>query len=225
MDEWYSSDGASQGTSIWSLYVGLFLVLLTFFIMLAGFSRPDSARTSAVVDSLQATFGTQPVSLRDDEGLFAPGSSALAELGGDLAGLLRVAHVQRAARGEELRVTLPESELFPPDSAEVRDTSMPAIDRVVAALSMPPNGVRLEVAVSLGVQGAVDTSRGQDGDEVALAIRRAGALARALVSRGAAPAAIAIGIDSRQPGRALLAFRSSGVDQTLHVPADERRER
>jgi outer membrane protein OmpA-like peptidoglycan-associated protein len=225
MEEWYGSDGASQGTGIWSLYVGLFLVLLTFFIMLVGLSRPDSGKTSAVVDSLQTTFGTQPNSPRDDEGLFAPGASALAELGGDLAGLLRVAHVRRAARGEELRVTLPASELFPPDSAEVRDISTPLINRLIAALSAPPNGVRLEVAVSLGAQGAGDTSRGQGGDELALAIRRAGAFARALVSRGAPPAAVAIGIDSRQPGRALLAFRSSGVDQTLHVPADERRER
>jgi outer membrane protein OmpA-like peptidoglycan-associated protein len=213
MDEWRGDDGPGQSTGVWPLYVGLLLVLLTFFIMLVGLSKPDSAKTSAVVDSLQTTFGTQPGMMRDEEGLFAPGRSALAELGGDLAGLLRVARVHLAAGGEELRVTLPASELFPPDSAEVRETSMPLIDRVVAALGAPPNGVRLELAFLLGVQQAGGASRGEGGGELALSIRRGGAFARALVSRGAPPAAVAIGIDAGLPGRALLAFRSSGIDQ------------
>jgi outer membrane protein OmpA-like peptidoglycan-associated protein len=213
MDEWRGDDGPGQSTGVWPLYVGLLLVLLTFFIMLVGLSKPDSAKTSAVVDSLQATFGTQPGMMRDEEGLFAPGRSALAELGGELAGLLRVERVQRAASGEELRVTLPASELFPPDSAEVREKSMALIDRVVAALGAPPNGVRLEVAFLLGAQQAGDASREEGGGELALSIRRGGAFARALVSRGAPPAAVAIGIDAGLPGRALLAFRSSGIDQ------------
>ena len=224
MDEWRGDDGASQGTGVWPLYVGLFLVLLTFFIMLVSLAKPDSGKTSAVVDSLQATFGTRPGSPRDDAGLFAPGASALAELGGYLVGLLRVAHVQRAARGEELRVTLPASELFPPDGAEVRETCLPFIDRVVATLSAPPSGVRLELAFSLGARPADDTSRGEGGDVLGLAVRRGSAFARALVSRGAPPAAVAIGIDPGQPGRALLAFRSSAIDQAAHVPADDRRE-
>ena len=87
MGEWRGDDEASRSTGVWPLYVGLFLVLLTFFIMLVSTSGPDSAKTSAVVDSLQATFATRAASTRDDEGLFAPGASALAELGGDLAGL------------------------------------------------------------------------------------------------------------------------------------------
>jgi flagellar motor protein MotB len=224
MDERRGGDGPGQGTGIWPLYVGLLLVLLTFFIMLVGLSKPDAGKTSAVVDSLQATFGTQPGIMRDEEGLFAPGRSALAELGGDLAGLLRVARVQRAAGGEELRVTLPASEVFPPDSAEVRETSMPLIDRVVAALGAPPNGVRLEVAFLLGARQAGGASRREGGDELTLSIRRGGAFARTLVARGAPPAAIAIGLDPGHPGQALLAFRSSAFKQAAHGAADERRE-
>ena len=121
-----------------------------------------------------------------------------------------------------MRVTLPASELFPPDSAKVRETCLPFIDRVVAALGAPPSGVRLEVAFLLGAWPAGDTSRGEGGDELALAVRRGGAFARALVSHGAPPAAVAIGIDPGEPGRALLAVRSSAVDQAAHVPADER---
>src|SRR5512132_1939799 len=172
MDEWRGGDGAGRGTGVWPLYVGLFLVLLTFFIMLVGLAEPDFGKTSAVDDNLQARFETRPGSPGSDQGLFAPGASALAELGGDLVGLLRVARVQRAARGEELRVTLPASELFSPDGAELRETCLPFLDRVAATLGAPPGGVRLDLAFSLGVGPAGEWSRGEGGDELPLAVRR-----------------------------------------------------
>ena len=223
MGEWRGGDGASRGTGVWPLYVGLFLVLLTFFIMLVSTSRPDSGRTSAVVDSLQATFATRPGSSPDDEGLFAPGASALAELGGDLVGLLRVGNVRRAAGGQELRVTVPASELFSAETAELRESCLPFIDRVVATLAAPPSGVRLELAFVLGARPAA-ASRRKAGDELALAVRRGGAFARALVARGAPPAAVAIGLDPDHPGQALLAFRGSAFKPTGQGAADERRE-
>ena len=223
MDEWRGGDGASRGTGVWPLYVGLFLVLLTFFIMLVSTSRPDSGKTSAVVDSLQATFAARKGSSPDDEGLFAPGASALAELGGDLAGLLRVANVRRAAGGQELRVTVPASELFSAETAELRETCPPFIDRVVATLAAPPSGVRLELAFVLGARPAA-ASRRKAGDELALAVRRGGAFARALVARGAPPAAVAIGLDPGHPGQALLAFRDSPFKPAAQGAPDEPRE-
>lgn len=223
MDEWRGGDAASRGAGVWPLYVGLFLVLLTFFIMLVSTSRPDTGKTSAVVDSLQATFAARPGSSRDDEGLFVPGASALAELGGDLVGLVRVAHVRRAAGGQELGVTVPASELFSPDTAEVRETCLPFIDRLVATLAAPPSGVRLELAFSLGVGPAAASGRKGE-DERALAVRRGGAFARALVARGAPPATVAIGLDPDHPGQALLAFRGSTFKPAGQGAADERRE-
>ena len=224
MGEWRGGSEGSRSTGVWSLYVGLFLVLLTFFIMLVSTSRPDTGKTSAVVDSLQATFAARQGSSRDDEGLFAPGASALAELGGDLAGVLRVANVRRAAGGQELRVTVPASELFSAETAEVRETCLPFIDRVVATLAAPPSGVRLELAFSLGARPATAASGRKAGDELALAVRRGGAFARALVARGAPPAAVAIGLDPDHPGQALLAFRGSAFKPAGQGAADERRE-
>ena len=112
---------------------------------------------------------------------------------------------------EELRVTVPASELFSAETAELRETCLPFIDRVVATLAAPPSGVRLELAFSLGARPAGDASRRKAGDELALAVRRGGAFARALVARGAPPAAVAIGLDPGHPGQALLAFRDSAV--------------
>jgi hypothetical protein len=66
MDEWRGGDGAGRGTGVWPLYVGLFLALLTFFIMLVGLAEPDSAKTSAVDDDPPATFDGQPGSPGDD---------------------------------------------------------------------------------------------------------------------------------------------------------------
>jgi hypothetical protein len=203
MDERYDSGADGQGPDVWPLYVALFLVLLSFFTMLMGSSKIDAAKTSAVVvDRLQPTFRAQPARLRSDDGVFWESFAALDGLGGELTGLLRMARVERPGRGQELRVTFPASELFPANSAELRDESTPLIDRVVAAFGASPPGNRLEVAFSLGRPDEDDAS-----DELALAVRRVDALARALVARGAPPADVVIGIDATPSERASLAFR------------------
>ena len=207
-DRYDSADGQGQG--IWPLYVGLFIVLFSFFVMLVGSSSTDIATASSVGESPRMVSKAENNRPRRGEGPFTP----LVELGGDLAGLLRLVRGERAEREEELLVTLPVSELFAPDGAELRSESTPFIDRVAAALSAPPPASRLEVRFSL------DRPDAEQRDELALALRRDGAFARALVARGAQPSAIAIGLAPDQSGLALLAFRyragysvSSGLAQ------------
>jgi hypothetical protein len=214
MDERYDGGASGQGHGIWPLYVGLFLILLSFFIMLAGTSKNNAVKTSAVVDSLRLTFRPQSAWSRSDDDVYSQSAVALDGLGGELVGLLRLARIERPGRGDELRVTFPASELFAENSAELRDESTPLIDRVVAAFGALPPGSRFEVAFSLGRQDGDDAS-----DELALAIRRDGAFAHALVARGAPPNAVAIGIDASASGRASLAFRYVSFESAESGPA------
>lgn len=197
-----NGEGCGQGHGIWPLYVGLFLVLLSFFIMLVGLSETQSARASAVAQGLRLLFPAQPGRMERDKDLTTPGAAALAKLGRDLEGLYRLIEVEQDGRGEELRVTLPASELFLPDRPDLRGDSTRLLDRVVAACGAAPPCSRLEVAFSLG-----RPERDQQGGALALAVRRDGAFARALVARGASPDAVSVGIDHNQPERASIVFR------------------
>lgn len=214
MDNGQDGGASGQDHGIWPLYVGLFLVLLSFFIMLAGLSDDNAAKSSAVVDSPRTMFRPQPAEPPADEDMYSQSGGALDGLDHELTEMLRMARIERPGRGQELRVTFPASELFPANSAELREESTPLIDRVVAAFGASVYGDRLEVAFSLGRPDGDDA-----GDELALAVRRDAAFARALVARGAPPGAVAIGIDANPSGRASLAFRYVMVESAASGPA------
>lgn len=197
-----NGEGCGQGHGIWPLYVGLFLVLLSFFIMLVGLSETQSAKASAVAEGSRSSFRAQPGRVERDKDLAMPGAAALAKLGRDLGGLHRLIEVEQAGSGEELRVTLPASELFLPQGVDLQGDSTRLLDRVVAACGAAPPGSRLEVAFSLG-----RPEGDEQGGALSLAVRRNGAFARALVARGASPDAVSVGIDQNQPELASLVFR------------------
>lgn len=205
------------GSGVWPLYVGLFLALLTFFIVLVSRSPLDPARASAVLRGVQQSFApAHPVP--QDAPLFAAGRSALAELGGDLAGVIRIARVEHGRHGDEMRVRLTAAGLFIAETAALRTDITPLLDRIVAALGSPPVGLRLEAAFTLGRPAPPDAA-GSDGGDLPLAVARCAAIARALVARGAGPGAIAIGIDAGPPESATFAFRFRSDGPAVAAPA------
>lgn len=201
-DSWRTAAPANCG--VWPLYVGLFLALLTFFIALVSLSPPDAARTTAVIDSVQRRFAAAaPES--DIDALFPAGKSALAELGGDLAGVARIDSVEHSRRGEELRVQLAVVELFADEETIIRPEMASLLDRIVAAMSSPPAGLRLQVSLVLGRPQRT----GADKDDAALsrAIARCGVFARDLIARGAPAGLLAVAIGAGPPNRATFMFR------------------
>lgn len=200
-----SAGGAVTGCGVWPLYVGLFLALLTFFIVLVGRTPLDSSRASAVLHGVQRTFASTPP-LPPGAALFVAGRSALAELGGDLAGIIRIARVEHSRGGDEMRVRLDISGVFIDGAAALRPEIAPMLDRIVAALGSPPQGLRLEAAFTLGRPTPAQAA-GSDGGSVSLAVARCAAVARALVARGAVPATIATGVGAGPPEGAAFAFR------------------
>lgn len=190
---------------VWPLYVGLFLALLAFFIVLVSRAPLDPARTTAVLHGVQQTFAPAHPAPQDAP-LFAAGRSALAELGGDLAGLIRIARVEHSRRGDETRVRLTSDSLFIDATTALRPELAPLLDRIVAALGSPPAGLRLVTAFTLGRPAAGEATDG-DGGGLPLAVARCAAVARALVARGAAPGAISTGVDAGPPEGATFAFR------------------
>lgn len=202
-------DGGLPGHgNVWSVFAALYLVVFAFFILLVSASRPDAQKSVALVEGLRTAFSSD-AGLDDDDALFVAGRSALAELAGDLQGVLRIARVNHARRGEELRLTLAEVDLFDTGSAEPSVAAMPLIDRVVTALDAPPPGLRLAMTLTMpeGRSSPLAPNGVAIDQPLSQAARRAAGFAAVLVARGASPTTITVGVAERRAPEVLLVFR------------------
>lgn len=189
--------GTPGQANVWPVFAALYLVIFAFFVLLVGMSHPDTPESKALVDSVRQAFkpGSEAES---DDALFVAGRSALAELAGDLQGLLRIARVQRVGRGEEFRLSIRESDLYAGDAIEPALAALPMIDRIVTALDSPPPGLRLTMTLTIPMP--LPQSPGASAPEdvgaqpLTRAARRAAAFADALIHRGSSPKVITVGV-------------------------------
>jgi len=199
MDEFRIAVPASRGDHTIALFLGLYLLVLAFFIVLVSISTPEDVRSKAVMSSLSSTFASilppstdlTPFATREGEVV------ALA-LQSDVQGLfttaIQVAKVEIVNPGRLMRVQLPSASLFFPDSAELREGQSPLLDRIVATLSAAPPGMRHDMEFIIGTRYA---ENGLLPDDETLSTKRASAFAKELAKRGAPPGSVAIGL---QPG-------------------------
>ncbi len=211
-----------------SLFLSLYLVLLAFFIALISVSTFEENRTRAVVDSLWSTF-SGPKGIPQD--LVFPSQSGLllgaarqffTELGSLFQAAIPAAKIQEMTGGSVLEVTLRGDALFRENSADFRLGQFSFVDRLVAALSSAPAGVRRHMDVSLSTGGA---SNAMLPGPTSLEQRRAAALGALFMGRGAPPDALGIGLVPGPIGLIVLSFRvlPEGEGQTGEDWRDERK--
>ncbi|MBL8660861.1 MAG: hypothetical protein JNM75_14030 [Rhodospirillales bacterium] len=191
---------ASRADPSVSLFLGLYLLILAFFILLVSLSTIEEKKARAVMESLSTTFGSE-----------RPAGSALGISGGDgslpvvqnflaaLARIVRVAELKTLGPGRLMRVSLPMAVVFAAGAETPRPSLYPLLDRTVATLSAPPPGLRVDFEFALA-PGA--TVAGQ-----ALAARRADVFAREMLARGAPPARLSIALAPAAGDEAWLTFR------------------
>ncbi|MBL8666529.1 MAG: hypothetical protein JNM48_03620 [Rhodospirillales bacterium] len=198
------SSGSAR-SNIWPTFIALNIALFAFFAMMVSASEPEAPIAGAILASVRQTFSGPGDG--GEEALFAAGRSTLAELGGDLRGVLRIARISQPGRGSELRVSVPLSSLFDGEAIEPTPAATPLLDRIIAALSVSPNAPRLSAMLTLPDEGQEAPTTPGSPIGLPLAARRAAALAGVLAHRGAPPAAIVAGIGSTAGGTALIVFR------------------
>lgn len=189
-----------------TLYLSVFLPLLAFFIFLNSISTFHAVRAKAVMDSLATTFSTL---LPRDEREFAGANGnvvAAREFFDTVEGVFETAipaaKVRTIQPGRVMQVTLRADALFLPEKADVRPGQSALLNRLVAALSAAPPGLRYEMNFLAGSPAGDGLPIGED-----LAVARAGALAREMLRRGAPPTAIVIGIAPGDASAARAVFR------------------
>lgn len=208
------------------LFLGLYLILLAFFILLTAISTIEESKSEAAVSSVNGKFG--------DKGADTlTGLSIIAELGsgtentgfrGDVEAAF---HSSLPADGFEaddlggvLRILVPIVFIFGEDAASVEPDRVALFDAVATALSYTSPGIsnEVEIVVNTGDQLPPPT-----GDLANVSVRRAGALARALNDHGVAARRISAGVRSgrestvaflfqrRPEGESGISFQSLGL--------------
>jgi len=192
MDDFNSNDSGLVKDSGPILFLGLFLLLLAFFILLNSLATREEIRTRAVINSLLLTFQAPEEEKTSTEVYI----SALApvpepeELVDEFERIwvasIPLLKIERLSEGRMMQVVMPVNELFFGRGASVRSDRRTLLINTSKALSYKAQGFINELEFVLGI-GA-----GGERDEIQKA--RVVSIARELVANGAPADTIKIGI-------------------------------
>ena len=195
------------------LFLSLHLILLAFFLVLNSLSTLEREKAGRVLSAVSGTF------LRGGTGLSDVQTQYLRAYENTVVETLRptvpLSQIGPITPRGDLDAELPVQTFFPGQSLVVRDP-LPLLDRLVAVVSSPPEGYRYELDVLIRTEetGAYPTEMTPD-------VARAGALSRALVSRGMPRRALAVGLERGDPRFVRLRFYivENSLDQGAGRPA------
>lgn len=198
-----------------TLFLSVYLLVLAFFILLDSMSSFEDVKSKAVMHSLSSTFTDTGTAGPSDPFVSNFGDAQTArEFQAVIAEVFQAAIPAARARvlepGRLLQIDALVDELFLPDQPVVRPGQTALLDRIVAAISAPPAGWRYEVELTLP---SLALAGGRLPIGETLQASRGGAFAREMLQRGAPPEVVTVGIESGDPLRLRILFRTMGEDE------------
>lgn len=199
-----------------SMYLSLYIILLTFFIALVSVSVPNMDRAQRVVDSVAGIFSVSGPSVFLEEAdlsqsgrVLAVATHVFSDIGSLFQAEIPLAKIRERSPGRVLEASFPARELFLEGSAKVRPSRVRLMDRVLAALSY---GAREGISRRMTITFATGESHqsaypGAD----SLEHRRAVALGDLAYQRGAAAQTVEIGLAPGPIDRVTFTFRIGAV--------------
>ncbi len=197
------------------LFLGLFLIILCFFILLVSISTIEDNKSKDVMESISSTFAnitdpvTEPVKFVSKAGVALGPEAFLSTMAGVFTTTIKVDKVQIVQPGRIMTVSIQSEELFADDKVALRSTRQDLIDRIVASLSAVPEGMKFEMVVIMG-------SPIEDGTNFTitenLSLERVGAFLRVVIERGADPASLSGGIKPGSASDVIIQFSIYSVD-------------
>jgi outer membrane protein OmpA-like peptidoglycan-associated protein len=199
-----------------TLFLALYLLVLAFFILLVSISSTEEVKSKALMESLTSTFSSvlpprmDLTAFNATTGDFLAADEFQRQVTGLFSTVIGVVKVEMIQPGRLMRVELDGDSLFELDKDTVREGQYAFMDRLVAALSANPPGLRFEMEFVVptpwsGVQTLPTTQ--------SLSIRRAGSFARNLLSRGAPPGSVSIGIKGSEETTVEIWFHIRALDE------------
>ena len=204
------------GSNTVALFLGLYLVVLAFFILLVTMSTLEESKSKKVMDSLSSTFTSiMPPSadlqtFKSKDGDVLAGQEFQQQVTGIFATALGIDKVKTVQPGRQMRLMLESDALFFANEARIRPAMYPLLDRTVAALSNRPAGLRFDLEFVIG------TATAEDGKtmpvEQTLEVLRAGAFARAMNERGIPPDSLSVGMRPGHVGEIVIWFYTRDIE-------------
>ncbi len=192
-----------------SLFLSLFLLILAFFILLVSISTFEEVKSNAVMNSLSSTFATilppsgDPTEFTAKDGDILAAQQFQDQITEIFAAALQVAKIDVVQPGQRMRASFPIESMFASGASDLRPVSIPLLDRIVAAVSGSPAGVKFEMEFVIAAEYG-------DGNTLpvnqTLGLLRAGNFAREMAGRGLPPGSIAVGIEPGDPKRVNIWF-------------------
>ncbi len=215
MDEEEEQKEAPKDPTL-ALFLGLYLILLAFFVLLNTMATLKEDRVKAVMGSLLATFSSEILNtLTPTEFTASIGQNlAVDEYHQEVRDFFEVAvplaRIELFSDGRVMRIKLPADQLFEANSATLRADRQDLVNRIIQSLSRRAVGLRYEMEFSTFTGPFLS-------DEIVsgrvLQVARAGAFARGLVARAVPAESILIGAQPGDPSMVEMTFFVRVVEQ------------
>ena len=180
-------------------FLSLYLLILAFFILLVTISTVDENKVDAVVESIKSDAELD----RRETGPILAGQVFQDKTTELFATALGVQKIEIMQLGKIMRIQMTADAIFEPEEAIIKESQQPLMDRIIAALSSRPPGYQFDMEF---VIGSAYTSGRSLPTQQTLEMRRAGSFIREMLSRGAPPDAVSIGMGSIENGQAVMWF-------------------
>lgn len=175
------------------LFLGLFLLLLAFFILLNALATREEIRTRAVINSLILTFQApeqETLSTKVFISALAPvpePEDLVDEFERLWVASIPLLKVTRLSQGRTMEVVMPTNELFVGPGADLRADRVTLFVNTAKALAYKADGFVNELEFVFGAR------KGQRISDESVQVARAAAIARELIANGAPPDTVTVG--------------------------------
>ncbi len=219
-----------------TLFLSLYLLVLAFFILLVSISKTEDVKSKALMDSLSSTFSSvlpprmDLTAFNATTGQFLAADEFQRQVTGLFSTVIGVVKVEAIQPGRLMRVELDGDGLFELDQDVVREGQYGFMDRLVAALSANPPGLRFELEFVVPAPWSEDLTLPED---QSLPVRRAGTFARDMLARGAPPGSVSIGLKGSDEKTIEIWFHIRAKEENriqfensplIHVPEQKKEE-
>lgn len=198
------------------LFVSLYFILVAFFIVMNAISNQETARSVAVMESLEDAFERPYEQKAQAPGLIPPGrhmatdDAFIEEAGTLLAAWLAPVRGLPSDGGNDMAFEIKASRLFYMDDSRLSEQAPRIFSELATLVSSAPPGMRREIVFLFG----------QNGPAGSHALRRADALAKAMELSSVPARSLAVGLDRHMSGRLIrLEMRSVFEDGVGGVTA------
>ena len=201
------------------LFLGLFLILLAFFILLSTISSISLSKSVAVVGSVKSAF-------RSDSAVdVLTGNNFLGARGGGqldqgLLGSVRASfssafpneEVGETVAGTSVRFVVSSDTIFAPGSAAVQNDASDFLEKLALSLTHSVLGFRNEVEIVLRTGERLASA---EHPEQRLFVERAGVLAQQMLANGVQARAMQMGLRAGPSGTIAFLFRQTDQAATI----------